>query len=76
MKDRWPLSLVAIHWLTALLIFTLIGVGATMVDLAADDPLRRTLGRMHGIAGLSLGLLTFARLLVRKLGSSPPPLRP
>ena len=46
MKDRWPLALVALHWLTALLIVGLIVVGSTMVDLAAEDPLRRLLGRM------------------------------
>ncbi|MDP3235806.1 MAG: cytochrome b/b6 domain-containing protein [Myxococcales bacterium] len=74
MKDRWPLALVALHWLTALLIVGLVVVGSTMVDLAADDPLRRVLGRMHGVGGLSLGVLTLTRLLVRKLGQSPPPL--
>lgn len=74
MNQRWPLPLVVIHWLTVLLLVALIAVGVTMVDLAADDPLRRVLGTAHAIAGVTLGLLTFARLLVRKLAPAPEPL--
>ncbi|MFZ5440082.1 MAG: cytochrome b [Myxococcota bacterium] len=74
MKNRWPLPLVLLHWLTPMLLVALVAVGVTMVELPADDALRRGLGRAHAVLGLLVGGLTFARLLLRRLTSAPTPL--
>lgn len=74
MDERWSKQMVALHWLSAALVVGLVVVGFFMVDLPADAPLRRVLGRAHSLGGLTLGLLTLTRLLVSRLGVRPAPL--
>lgn len=74
MNDRWSKTLIALHWLSAALLVGLVVAGFVMVDLPADAPLRRLLGRAHSLGGLTLGILTMVRFLVRMTGKSPAPL--
>ncbi len=74
MNDRWSKTIIVLHWLSAALLVGLLVVGLVMVDLPADAPLRRVMGRAHALGGISLGILTLGRLLRRRLGTSPPPI--
>lgn len=73
-SERWSKAVVFIHWASALLIIGLFAAGLSMVGLEATDPMRRNLGRMHTIAGNLLGLLTLARLVIRRRAPRPTPL--
>lgn len=70
-SERWSKAVVGIHWASALLIVGLFAAGLTMVGLDPTDPMRRNLGRVHTVAGNLLGLLTLARLLVRRRTAKP-----
>lgn len=74
MNERWSKKIVALHWLSAALLVGMVIVGSVMAGLSPEDPLRRVLGRMHSLTGVSLGLLTLARLVVRVRGPSPTPI--
>lgn len=74
MNERWSKKIVALHWLSAALLVGMVVVGLVMVGLPPDEPLRRVLGRMHSLTGVTLGLLTLARLVVRLRGPSPAPI--
>lgn len=73
-RDRWSGVVIGIHWLSALLIAGLFAAGLGMVGLDPADPLRRNLGRVHTIAGNLLGLITLARLLLRRRTQPPTPI--
>lgn len=72
--ERWSRVVVGIHWVSAFLIVALFGAGLAMVGLDPADPLRRNLGRAHTIAGNLLGLITLARLLIRRRTQAPSPI--
>lgn len=74
MNERWSKLMVALHWVSAGLLAGLLIVGSTMVDLAPDSPVRPVLGRLHAVGGVTLALLTLARLLRKQLGTRPAPL--
>jgi cytochrome b561 len=74
MNDRWSKTIIALHWISAALLVGLVVVGFVMVDLPAEAPLRRVMGRMHSLGGLTLGILTLVRFLVRMMGKSPAPI--
>lgn len=73
MNERWSKTIITLHWVSAALLVGLVVVGFVMVDLPADAPLRRVMGRMHSLGGLTLGVLTLVRFLVRMTGKSPAP---
>lgn len=56
---------IALHWLVALTVFSLFGLGLYMVDLSYYDPLYRTLPDWHRSTGLILGAVVLGRLLWR-----------
>lgn len=74
MNNRWSNPTAALHWFAALLIIGLATVGFTMTDLPADSSGRLLLSRMHTIGGLTLMLITVARLIVRRRGGPIEPL--
>lgn len=71
---RWSKQMVVLHWVSAAMIVGLVVVGFSMTGLAADDPRKLWVGRLHSMTGAALGLLTLARLLVRRRSPSPGPL--
>ena len=61
--DRYGLVSRFLHWVMALLIFAMIGLGAYMTDLAKEDPLRAQLYSMHKAVGVTLLGLAIIRIL-------------
>jgi len=70
--ERYTLPAMALHWLLALALFGLFGMGLYMADLPIS-PLRLKLYNWHKWAGLTFLLLSSLRLLWR-LTHQPPPL--
>jgi cytochrome b561 len=69
--DRYGLISRLLHWLMALLILAMIGLGAYMADLDKADPLRPQLFSLHKAVGITLLALAVLRILWI-LGSRPP----
>lgn len=63
---------IGFHWLIALLILGLLGVGKFMTGLEPDDPLRFALTQWHKTFGITVLLLSVLRVLWR-LSHRPPP---
>jgi len=61
--DRYGLISRFLHWVMALLILAMIGVGAYMADLAKEDPLRAQLYTLHKEIGVTLLGLAVLRIL-------------
>ena len=61
----------ALHWLMALMILTLLGVGIYMHDLPKEDTLRPTLYMMHKASGMTVLFLLFIRVIWRVLHKPP-----
>ena len=62
---------IALHWIIALAIFGLIGVGWFMGDLPNDHPLKESIYQMHKSVGITVLILTLARIAWRVM--NPPP---
>lgn len=74
MKERWSNASVVLHWLAAALIVGLATAGFVMTDLPADSSVRLLISRMHTLGGVTLMLLTVARVIVRRRGPTVTPL--
>ncbi|MDQ3264391.1 MAG: cytochrome b/b6 domain-containing protein [Myxococcota bacterium] len=74
MRDRWSKTSVALHWLGAMIIAGLAAAGFVMTDLPADSSGRLLISRMHTLGGVTLMLLSVARLLFRRRGPAVTPL--
>jgi cytochrome b561 len=61
--DRYGAVSRFLHWVMALLILAMIGVGAYMSDLAREDPLRAQLYGMHKAVGVTLLGMAVIRIL-------------
>jgi cytochrome b561 len=72
--DHYGLVSRFFHWVMALLILVMIGIGAYMTDLAKEDPLRAQLYSMHKAVGVTLLGLAVIRILWILV--SRPPLMP
>jgi cytochrome b561 len=70
-SDSYGLVSRLLHWLIALLIFAMIGVGVYMTDLDKEDPLRAQLYTMHKEIGVTILVLAVLRILWI-LASRPP----
>ena len=68
---RYGLVSRLLHWLMALLILAMIGVGAYMTDLDKEDPLRTQLYTLHKEIGVTILVLAVLRILWI-LASRPP----
>lgn len=71
-SQSYRLPAIIFHWLSAVVVFGLFGVGVWMVDLNYYSEWYRTAPHWHKSIGLLLALLTIARL-VYKLSSKPLP---
>jgi cytochrome b561 len=69
----WPFSLRLLHWLSAALVLTALGLGVYMVQLVSDPGARFALTQTHKSLGLAILALTLARLCRRSLASVPAP---
>jgi cytochrome b561 len=72
---RWGASTIALHWLSAVLVLTLLGLGWFMVHGDLDAPRKFDLYQLHK----SLGFLSLALLLLRlgaRFAEPPPPAPP
>lgn len=74
MKERWSNRSVALHWLSAALIFGLSTAGFVMTDLPPSASERLLISRMHTLGGVVLMLLTAVRFVVRRRGPRVTPL--
>lgn len=68
---RYTAMAIALHWLTALLIFTAFPLGVYMHELALS-PLKLQLASYHKWLGVTIFLLTVARLAWRATHTPPP----
>ena len=64
----------SIHWLVAITVFGLFGVGLWMVDLTYYDSWYRTAPSYHKSVGVLLGVLMIARVLWMLRAGKPKPL--
>lgn len=70
---RWHLLIVALHWLTLVLILAQFGLARVMRDETRDLISRFTLYQWHKSIGLSVAALVLLRLMLRLTLLSPPP---
>jgi cytochrome b561 len=74
---RFAPSLIVLHWLIALVIIAMLGVGLCMVGLPKGLPFKATLINFHKSLGMTVFLLVLIRILVRMAVGRPvlPPMR-
>ena len=71
---RYHPAFVAIHWLTALLVLMMLGVGKfVMPGISFDDPQKPMMLQSHAYIGGALTLLVIARLVLRFTTKHPAP---
>ena len=73
-KQHWGWISIAMHWLTALAVFSLFGLGLWMTELDYYDAWYRKGPALHKSLGILLFILTMARLAWRRLDARPAPL--
>ena len=72
-RNGFGLISIAIHWVSAIAIFFMFGLGFYMVDLGYYDPWYHKGPALHVSIGLLLLLLTLARLSWRLINPKPQP---
>lgn len=73
-KTDFGLLSIALHWVMAIAVFGLFGLGLFMVDLDYYSPWYNRAPHLHESFGILFGLLLFARLGLRLLNAPPTPL--
>ena len=73
-KARYGWVAIGLHWLVALAVFALFGLGLYMVDLGYYDPWYRSAPNLHRSVGLTLLAVVLIRLAWRVLSPPPAPL--
>jgi cytochrome b561 len=76
-EARFAPSLIVLHWLIALVIIALLGIGLYMVGLPKGLPFKATLINFHKSLGMTVFLLVLIRMVVRMAVGRPalPPMR-
>ena len=69
--ERFGWLTILYHWVTALTIFGLFGLGWYMVDLTYYDSLYNTLPNIHRSVGILIAMLLIVRLIWRPLTRQP-----
>ena len=69
--ERWGLLTILIHWLTALTVFSLFGLGLWMVSLDYYHAWYRQGPNLHKSIGILLFILTLLRLVWRRIEGRP-----
>lgn len=72
--QAWGTIAIALHWLMALVILGLFGLGFYMVDLTYYDPLYKTLPEIHKGIGILLALVLVLRIAWRLTNPRPAPI--
>ena len=72
-EQRYGLVAKLLHWLMALGVIGLFGLGLYMVELDYYDRLYRTLPHIHKSVGILLFVLLIGRLLWRRFNTQPNP---
>ncbi len=72
--DHWGWLSILIHWLTALTVFGLFGLGLWMTSLDYYDSWRKAGPDLHKSIGVLLFCLTVLRLVWRRVEGKPAPL--
>jgi cytochrome b561 len=71
-SDRaWPRALRLLHWASAVLVISALGLGAYMVQVVEDPAERFDLTQTHKTIGVVVLALTLARLCLRVLTTAP-----
>lgn len=70
-SQDWGWLSMILHWLSALVVFGLFGLGLWMVELDYYSPWYRTAPDIHRSVGVLLLLFTLWRLLWRKMNMTP-----
>jgi len=70
--EKYHKSIIILHWLIAIIVFILIGLGLNMVDIERGTPQRAFYYNLHKSFGLTLLLLMIARIYLRVKFKSPP----
>lgn len=73
--ERYGLISKSLHWLMAITILFMLGLGAYMTDLDKADPLRSQLYGLHKSIGVTLLILAVIRISWIIMSPPPPPLR-
>ena len=71
MKGKWSRNLIAIHWISALVVIGMFASGLWMVDLTYYSDWYKTAPHWHKSIGLLLFVVTAYRLLIRLRGDRP-----
>ena len=71
--QRYTTIAIALHWIIAVLVLTLIGLGLYMTGIPKGAPSRAFYFNLHKSIGLTVGILALVRLWWRA-NSPPPPL--
>jgi cytochrome b561 len=71
-SQRWPVAIQALHWLLAVLILFMLGLGLYMVEIEQDPGHRFELYQWHKTLGAWVFLLTALRAALR-IGTVTPP---
>jgi len=72
--DRYNNVAIALHWLVAVLVLVMIGLGVYMVDIPRGTPERSFFYNLHKSIGLTVGIIVLVRLWWRT--KNPPPALP
>lgn len=70
-SEQWGWLTILIHWLTALTVFGLFGLGLWMVELDYYDAWYRKGPALHKGIGILLFVLTLLRLVLRRIEGRP-----
>jgi cytochrome b561 len=70
-RARYNHAIIAIHWLTALLIFCIIPIGLTMTAMPRTSPMRETWFTVHKSIGITILALVILRVIVRAMSRAP-----
>jgi cytochrome b561 len=72
--SRYTATAIVFHWVVAILVFTMIGLGIYMTDIPKGTPDRAFYYNLHKSIGVTTALLVIVRLWWR--AKNPPPLLP
>ncbi|MFD2176731.1 cytochrome b [Veronia pacifica] len=73
-KENWSPTLIIIHWVVALAVFGLFGLGWWMVDLSYYDTWYKTGPDLHKSIGILLFVTMLIRSVIRLFGRKPEPI--
>ncbi|HUO91987.1 MAG TPA: cytochrome b [Rhizomicrobium sp.] len=71
-EERYSTVAVVLHWLIALAIIANIALGLTFADMSNSDPAKFPLAQLHKSIGLTVLLLSLARVVWRLIHPVPP----